>query len=148
MMATINGSNKADSLIGTADADTLNGRRGNDWLDGRGGDDILTGGEGRDVFILRAGGGDDVVTDFSRAEGDRVLFDYGTYSDVFAPLGRLEDGQTFNNFNDSATWTVDYDDFNGDGNTDVRLTVDYAGGQDSITLLGVGDLYSGDLFGG
>jgi Ca2+-binding RTX toxin-like protein len=141
----IKGTNKADSLAGTALSDVVEGGRGNDRLDGGSGNDTLTGGDGADTFILRSGGGDDVVTDFNAAAGDRVMFDFGTYSD-FMVFGRLSDGQSWTNFNGSATFTVAAADANGDGLTDTVISVN----DDSITLLGVAPdhLWGNSLFGG
>jgi Ca2+-binding RTX toxin-like protein len=141
----IKGSNKADILAGSASADTVLGARGNDRLDGGSGNDVLTGGEGADTFVLRSGGGDDVVTDFDAASGDRVMFDYGTYSD-FMVFGQLYDGLTWSNFNGSATFGVTASDVNGDGVTDTVLSAN----EDSITLLGVSpdQLWGSCLFGG
>jgi hypothetical protein len=99
-----------------------------------------------DEFVLRAGDGDKVITGFDG--DDRILFDYGSYSDVLGPLGSFADGQSFSNFIGTAVWTIDYQDANNDGQIDAVVTVDYAGGRDSITLLGVSSLNSGDFFGG
>ena len=131
----IKGTTKADHLVGTISGDTIDGGRGSDWLDGGRGNDTLTGGAGADKFVLRAGGGHDVVTDFNPAEGDRVMFDYGSYSDILYS-GQLSDGLTFQNFTNTATFHVSATDYNGDGITDTVISVDYAGGQDSIALLG------------
>ena len=141
----IKGTNKADSLAGTSSGDVVEGSRGNDRLDGGLGNDILTGGDGADTFILRSGGGDDVVTDFNAAAGDRVMFDYGTYSD-FMVFGKLSDGQSWTNFDGSATFTVHAMDANGDGVTDTVISAN----DDSITLLGVApdQLWGNCLFGG
>ena len=141
----IRGTNKADSLAGTSAADAVEGGRGNDRLDGGSGNDVLSGGAGADTFILRAGGGDDIVTDFNAAQGDRVMFDYGTYSDVMF-LGRLSDGQSWTNFAGSATFSVAAADVNGDGVVDTVLSAN----DDSITLLGVSpdQLWGSCLFGG
>ena len=141
----IKGTNKADSLAGPASTDVVEGGRGGDRLDGGYGNDTLTGGSGADVFILRSGGGDDVVTDFNAAEGDRVMFDYGTYSDIMV-FGRLSDGQSWSNFNGSAEFSVAAADVNGDGVTDTVLSAN----NDSITLLGVApdQLWGSALFGG
>jgi len=141
----IKGSNKADILAGSAAADVVQGARGNDRLDGGSGNDMLTGGEGTDTFVLRSGGGDDVVTDFDAASGDRVMFDYGTYSD-FMVFGQLSDGLTWTNFNGSATFSVNAADVNGDGVVDTVLSAN----NDSITLLGVApnQLWGSALFGG
>ena len=141
----IKGSSKADSLLGTASMDSVEGGRGNDRLDGGSGNDTLVGGAGADTFVLRSGGGDDVVSDFDAASGDRVMFDYGTYSDVMV-FGRLYDGQTWQNFDGSATFSVSASDVNGDGVTDTVLSAN----NDSITLLGVApdQLWGNCLFGG
>lgn len=141
----IKGTNKADSLAGSTSSDVLVGARGNDRLDGGDGNDTLTGSEGADTFILRSGGGDDVVTDFDAAAGDRVMFDYGTYSD-FMVFGRLSDGQTWTNFNGSAKFGVAAADVNGDGVVDTVLSAN----DDSITLLGVSpdQLWGSCLYGG
>jgi Ca2+-binding RTX toxin-like protein len=141
----IKGSNKADILAGSASTDVVEGGRGNDRLDGASGNDTLTGGEGADTFVLRSGGGDDVVTDFNAAAGDRVMFDYGTYSDVMV-FGRLSDGQTWQNFTGTATFSVSASDVNGDGVVDTVISAN----DDSITLLGVSpdQLWGSCLYGG
>jgi Ca2+-binding RTX toxin-like protein len=141
----IKGSSKADSLLGTASTDSVEGGRGNDRLDGGAGNDTLVGGAGADTFVLRSGGGDDVVSDFDAASGDRVMFDYGTYSDIMV-FGRLYDGQTWQNFDGSATFSVSASDVNGDGAVDTVISAN----DDSITLLGVApdELWGNCLFGG
>jgi serralysin len=68
-----------DLIWGEAGADTLNGGGGNDRLRGGYGIDVLTGGLGADSFIFRALpdstariGGQDIITDFSSAQRDRI----------------------------------------------------------------------------
>lgn len=62
-----------DELYGGQDNDTLVGGAGDDTLFGNRDDDSLTGGIGSDSFIwVPSSGGNDVVTDFSAAEGDRI----------------------------------------------------------------------------
>ncbi|MBL8555471.1 MAG: hypothetical protein JNL41_14445 [Phenylobacterium sp.] len=77
----INGNQGNDSLIGGAGADVLRGGKdddvvlggaGNDFISGDRGNDTVTGGAGADVFHVFSGSGIERVTDFSRAEGDRV----------------------------------------------------------------------------
>jgi serralysin len=70
--------------VGDPGADTLFGGAGDDTLSGGGGADLLFGGAGADVFRFHApnnaGFGAGVVTDFSRAEGDRI--DLSTIDDT------------------------------------------------------------------
>jgi Ca2+-binding RTX toxin-like protein len=66
------GSNANDTITGSASADTLNGNGGNDIISGLGGNDGLTGGLGSDTFVYANGGGADTITDFNRAEGDKI----------------------------------------------------------------------------
>ena len=127
----IKGSNKVDHLVGTTGVDTVDGGRGNDFLDGGAGNDTLTGGDGADTFVLRSGGGHDVVTDFNPAAGDRVLLDFGSYSDILY-LGKLSDGLSFSNSIGTAQFTVSASDYNGDGHVDTVITAN----EDSIVLLG------------
>jgi T1SS-143 domain-containing protein len=63
-------SNAAVELTGDGKANTLIGGSGNDILDGGAGDDTLTGGKGADTFL--ASGGDDLITDYNKGEGDAV----------------------------------------------------------------------------
>jgi Ca2+-binding RTX toxin-like protein len=69
---TIWGGEGSDSLDGGAGSDWLNGQEGDDWLYGGDGNDKLTGGSGADWFAFEDGNGNDEVTDFSIAEGDKV----------------------------------------------------------------------------
>ena len=141
----IKGSNKADRLVGTAAGDTVEGSRGNDFLDGSAGNDTLTGGDGADTFVLRSGGGHDVVTDFNPAAGDRVMLDFGSYSDILY-LGKLSDGLSFSNSTGTAQFTISASDYNGDGKVDTVITAN----EDSIVLLGWApdDLMGWSLMGG
>ncbi|PVZ34515.1 retention module-containing protein [Pseudomonas sp. URIL14HWK12:I11] len=84
---TLNGGNGNDILFGQAGNDTLNGGNGDDILIGGKGNDILTGGAGADTFMWLRGDlnvdttdskgavtqkGADVITDFSKAQGDTI----------------------------------------------------------------------------
>ena len=77
---SVSGGDGADTVYGGRDNDTLSGDAGNDRLSGDLGNDQLTGGAGADQFVIRNGGGADTVTDFSLAQGDRVLLATGTAS--------------------------------------------------------------------
>jgi Ca2+-binding RTX toxin-like protein len=72
LVNAVRGSNFADTILGDANANILEGRAGDDRLDGRGGNDALTGGTGADTFVYADGGGADFITDFNRAEGDKI----------------------------------------------------------------------------
>lgn len=54
-MATLNGTNFADYIIGTFLGDTISGFDGNDFLSGENGDDTLNGGNGNDTLLGGAG---------------------------------------------------------------------------------------------
>src|SRR3954465_11517819 len=67
-MATFNGTEGNDTLVGGADADSVNGNGGNDFLQGGGGADTVLGGAGNDTLggndgadWLRGGAGNDTV---------------------------------------------------------------------------------------
>lgn len=64
-----------DTLFGGQNEDTLDGGAGDDLLLGNRENDNLTGGLGADTFFFATDGqGDDVVTDFNAAEGDKLAF--------------------------------------------------------------------------
>ena len=57
--------NGGDELYGLAGDDSLGGDNGPDLLNGGPGNDVLTGGNGPDIFVLAEGEGTDTITDFS-----------------------------------------------------------------------------------
>lgn len=67
-----------DLVRGGQDQDLLFGEGGNDWMSGDRGSDTISGGAGADIFHSFGEAGIDVVTDFNRAEGDRVQVERGT----------------------------------------------------------------------
>jgi Ca2+-binding RTX toxin-like protein len=70
----IQGSRKGEVLFGGGGADLLDGLDGDDILRGGNGRDVLRGRGGADVFVIESDAGPaDVVSDFSRADGDRLL---------------------------------------------------------------------------
>jgi Ca2+-binding RTX toxin-like protein len=81
-----------DLLAGGSGNDYLYGNEGNDRLRGGDGDDVLiggsgfnrlTGGAGSDLFVLSAGQGFDIITDFSLGSGDRLSLSGGlSFSDL------------------------------------------------------------------
>jgi Ca2+-binding RTX toxin-like protein len=84
---TLFGGDGNDQLFGGEGNDQVTGGAGNDRLDGSANNDTLTGGTGADVFVLKSGGGDDTITDFSRAQGDRIVLD----ANLFDPGTTLEE---------------------------------------------------------
>ncbi|WP_343712314.1 calcium-binding protein [Inquilinus sp.] len=74
-----------DRLVGGDGSDIISGGSGDDRIYGGAGDDRMTGGAGADVFVIQPGFGRDVVTDFSHAAGDVILFD----RDIFASFATV-----------------------------------------------------------
>jgi serralysin len=140
----ITGAGGADTLNGLGGNDRLVGNAGNDTLIGGAGIDTLTGGSGRDYYRFTTasdsgrGSNADVITDFNRAEGDRIDLSAidanpstGT-DDLFSFIGiaaftgvagqlRFQDG-------------ILYADLNGDRASDFE-----------IRLTGITSLLAGDL---
>jgi Ca2+-binding RTX toxin-like protein len=75
---TCDGGTGADLVRGGQGDDLLAGGAGNDFLSGDLGEDTMSGGSGADIFNSFATAGTDRVTDFSRAEGDRVRLEPGS----------------------------------------------------------------------
>jgi Ca2+-binding RTX toxin-like protein len=67
------GNGGSDKLCDSEGNDTLNGGKGDDYLIGGLGNDILNGGIGRDRFVLTAGEGSALITDFTQGEDLLVL---------------------------------------------------------------------------
>lgn len=74
---TAYGGSGDDIVRGGQDDDVLFGDQGDDFLSGDRGRDTITGGAGADRFYIFRDSGIDRVTDFSRAEGDRVQIEPG-----------------------------------------------------------------------
>lgn len=64
-----------DVLIGNGGNDSLTGGMGNDRIIGGIGADVLAGGSGIDTFVFADGDGNDRITDFSLAAGDKLRLD-------------------------------------------------------------------------
>ena len=77
---TLYGGAGNDVLRGGAGNDSLTGEAGNDTLNGGAGNDTLTGGKGADVFVYTAGEGDDVITDYTASQKDKIQIANGTIS--------------------------------------------------------------------
>ena len=115
----LSGGGGHDWLYGGNGVDSLDGGAGNDRLFGGNGNDTLSGGDGADIIVIGRGGGNDVVTDFEVGV-DGILLSEGV---------RLND--------------ILVDDVDGDGTDD--LTLAFAGGGGSVTLLGV-ETFVGAIF--
>jgi len=132
---TINGGGGADTLYGQAGADSLFGGTGTDALYGGSGNDrivgfddgdkivggygadTLTGGGGADVFVFNdLKDTNDVITDFTRSDGDRI--------DIRA-LAAATPGLTFNSTGSqsfAASYTIS--SYVQGGNTEVIFELD------------------------
>ena len=75
---TVHAGSGGSTIYGGQGNDSLYGGAGNDVLSGDLGNDILTGGPGADRFMFRPGSGQDWITYFNSAEGDRVVLPTGT----------------------------------------------------------------------
>jgi Ca2+-binding RTX toxin-like protein len=81
----LDGNKAGNVLIGGAGRDVLNGYEGADWLAGGTGKDTLTGGTAADRFVFDsslAGSAAifDTITDFNRAQGDRIVLDKSVFT--------------------------------------------------------------------
>jgi hypothetical protein len=141
---------KHSSGAGTPGSDIIKGTAGSDYIDAGAGNDTLTGAGGADTFVFHVGGGNDVVTDFSQAQGDHLLFDFGSYSPSMVS-GALYDGESWWNASHTALFSVSAQDTNGDGHLDATMiSITTSNSVDSVTLLGLqpGDIFGSSLIGG
>ena len=73
---SLTGGSGNDQLFGFDGDDTLIGGNDRDTLEGGVGNDLLTGGSSSDVFVLSAGSGTDIITDFGR-DNDSIALSGG-----------------------------------------------------------------------
>jgi Ca2+-binding RTX toxin-like protein len=88
---TLTGNELGQSILGNRGSDTLRGMAGADTLFGGLGKDTLTGGLGADRFVFAtrpAVANLDTITDFSKAQADRVVLDRSIFTAV-GPAGHL-----------------------------------------------------------
>ncbi len=69
----LNGGKGKDILNGGTGNDILDGGKGKDILNGGTGNDILDGGKGKDIFVLAAGDGTDIITDWEEPDSIGLL---------------------------------------------------------------------------
>ncbi len=69
---TVIGAGGSDTLFGGGGKDVLNGGKGDDLLNGGKGDDVLNGGAGHDQFAFSRGFGNDTITHFAAANGEKM----------------------------------------------------------------------------
>ncbi|WP_300574054.1 DUF4347 domain-containing protein [Phenylobacterium sp.] len=85
-----------DIIRGGQGDDQVFGGQGADLLFGDLGNDSLTGGSGADAFHFPAGSqGRDLITDFARAEGDRIVIDSplaANFGDLASRVSQAADG--------------------------------------------------------
>ena len=89
---TLTGNDGANQIIGMKGADVIRGLGGNDMLYGELGKDTLTGGAGKDKFLFHTApalGNADTITDFSHAEGDKLVLSASIYSGIGAKPGAV-----------------------------------------------------------
>ena len=65
--------------VGNDGANRIVGGAGSQELFGGGGNDTLTGGAGADVFVMKAGNGNDIITDFEAGNGVGDIVRVGDY---------------------------------------------------------------------
>ncbi|MCL1467055.1 calcium-binding protein [Argonema galeatum] len=85
------GEKGADRLNGNAGDDSLHGGIGNDTISGDTGNDTLTGGGNQDLFVIKAGDGIDLITDFGgvgkgKTPSNQVIAEVDTLKFVGAGL--------------------------------------------------------------
>jgi Ca2+-binding RTX toxin-like protein len=133
----LNGSDGANVIRGLGGNDTLKGLKGADRLEGGLGQDTKTGGGGGDHFVFRTvkdspnqKNGFDVITDFSRKQGDRI-----DLSAIDARTGKKNQAFTFIEddafsktkgelrYEKFAKATFVYGDVNGDGKADLKIQI-------------------------
>jgi hypothetical protein len=151
---TLEGGEGNDSLNGGAASDTLRGGEGDDTLSGGAGGDILIGGAGRDAltgggsgdrFVFNPGdfvsGPFDTITDFKKAQGDKIVL-----SSVDAIDGGADNAFTFVGSGGFTGVAGQLHYVAGAGEVTVQGDTNGDGAADfSITVLGVSSLAAGDF---
>lgn len=74
---TVFGGAGHDQVFGGPGDDTIYGEAGNDSMSGDLGNDLLYGGPDADHFYIASNGGWDIIADFNRAQGDKIVVEGG-----------------------------------------------------------------------
>ncbi len=107
---TLSGGSSTDFLYGSIGHDTLIGGSGADALYGGPGADLLIGGAGLDLFyMLGFFGDDDVIADFSQADGDIIVLNASTADSLIDVLEASinVNGNTFVDFGTNQSFTIE-----------------------------------------
>jgi Ca2+-binding RTX toxin-like protein len=132
----LEGGSGFDRLFGGSGADRLIGGGGNDRLTGGTGRDTLTGNSGADRFVFASaadagkGSNRDVITDFSRSQGDRIDLKAidaragTTADDAFKFIGGRDFSNTAGELRYDRAAKLLQGDTNGDGQADFELHID------------------------
>jgi Ca2+-binding RTX toxin-like protein len=99
-----------NTILGTSANDVLVGTSRNDLMSGLAGNDRLTGGLRNDTFVFSPGFDNDIITDFSRAGGNRDIIDlsafgFASFTDVLSH-SVVNGADTVFNFGNGDTLTV------------------------------------------
>ncbi len=89
---TLTGTDGNNEILGMNGADVIDGRGGNDLIYGELGKDKLTGGAGADKFLFHTPPGPgnvDTITDFSHAQGDKIVLSSLTYEAFYGKGGSV-----------------------------------------------------------
>ena len=133
---TIRGGAGNDKLFGNSGNDYLYGQDGNDILVGGLGTDTLSGGKGADTFVFDNRSGVDTITDFNRAEGDRI--DLSAVLESFDPLtDAITDFVSARNSGKDTILSIDTNGTAAGGLADIAVL-------QNVTNLNVHDLYNTD----
>ena len=133
----LNGGNGNDTLYGGKGNDTLLGGKGTDYLSGDKGNDTLTGGAGKDTFAYAAGGGKDIVTDYTAGQ-DTLEITTGMISKVSVSKKDLiyKIGSGTVTLKNAAGKAVTIQDMNGGytvSDSKIELLSDFNGSMDANT---------------
>jgi len=119
---TLRGDAGADYLYGDGGNDTLDGGAGMDVLDGGAGNDTYTGGGAGDFFVIRDLGGTDTITDFKRAQGDKIDLRDLNIDEWIGTQAFHNDAGEVRIRNVGAQWWLE-GDTNGDGVADFSVAM-------------------------